>query len=58
VDTRDDEPEHDYWQEYKDDVAMGYIDKHGNQLDPPEPEDEEGPYPDEEWGPEPEDPDS
>lgn len=31
----------DHWQRYKDDVAMGYIDRDGNDLDPPEPDWEE-----------------
>ena len=30
--------ERDHWQEHKDDVAMGYIDRDGSQLDPPEPD--------------------
>lgn len=34
----DHDDERDYWQEYKDDVAMGRIDRDGNQLDPPEPD--------------------
>lgn len=34
----DDDPDDDRWQEYKDDVAMGRIDRQGNPLDPPEPD--------------------
>lgn len=36
MDENDDE--RDWHQEFKDDVAMGYIDRDGNQLDPPEPD--------------------
>lgn len=32
------EPDDDGHQQFKDDVAMGYIDRAGNQLDPPEPD--------------------
>ncbi|MBB5118721.1 hypothetical protein AF335_06210 [Streptomyces eurocidicus] len=34
-----DPDEHDYWQEYKDDRAQGYIDEHGNPITPEPPED-------------------
>lgn len=33
-----DDEDDDRWQAFKDDRAMGYIDEHGNQLDPPEPD--------------------
>jgi hypothetical protein len=40
ADLAGDQDERDYWQEYKDDVAMGYIHPDGSQrdLDPPDPE--------------------
>jgi hypothetical protein len=33
------EPERDYWQEYKDDLAMGRIHEDGAQREPEPPED-------------------
>lgn len=36
VDT--DEPERDYWQEYKDDLAQGYIYPDGSPREPDEPD--------------------
>lgn len=42
-DLDDDEDERDYWQEFKDDVAMGIRDRAGNWLEPnlePEPDDD------------------
>jgi hypothetical protein len=35
-DNTDEQPD-DAWQQFKDDVVMGYIDRDGNQLEPPEP---------------------
>lgn len=34
----EDDADDDRYQEFKDDVAMGYIDRDGNQLEPPEPD--------------------
>lgn len=36
--TAPDGDEDDRWQEFKDDVAMGHIDRDGRQLEPPEPD--------------------
>jgi hypothetical protein len=49
------EEEDDGWQEFKDGIAMGYHDKYGNPLDPPDPEPDDfgGQFPDEEWESEP-----
>jgi hypothetical protein len=33
-----DDPDDDRWQEYKDDVAMGYINRDGTQREPDEPD--------------------
>lgn len=37
-DQRDYDDERDWHQEFKDGVAMGWWDRDGNQLEPPEPE--------------------
>jgi hypothetical protein len=54
-DPHEDEEDDDHWQEFKDGIAMGYHDRYGNPLDPPEPDaDEVDPqFPDEGWEPEP-----
>jgi hypothetical protein len=44
----------DGWQEFKDGIAMGYHDRHGNPLDPPEPDEEpDVQFPEQEWDSEP-----
>lgn len=44
TDPDDIEPERDYWQEYKDDRAMGYINEDGSYREPEIEPPDDGPY--------------